>query len=136
MVDPFKLTIDSPLTLPPPFDPPRLIAGTILALPNDSLPVLPFLDEFTCVTYMDLHRVSQGLHPGAHDSRAWRALGPTVITLSRGIQRQWTLRHLATHLFRHRFPYALDLSRPARITCYILPSSRQLARISVLGKLL
>jgi hypothetical protein len=49
MVDPFKFTTDIPFALPPPFGAARFITGAMLPLLlNDgSLPVLPFLDEFT-----------------------------------------------------------------------------------------
>jgi hypothetical protein len=52
--------MERPVTLPLPFAAPRLMTGTatgimLLLLPKDaSLPVLPFLDELTCVTYIDL----------------------------------------------------------------------------------
>lgn len=80
MEDPFILTMDKPGTLPLPFGGPRLITGTatgmmLVLLPNDgSLPVLPFLDELTCVTYIDLMTSQRGSAFSRGDSRARRSL--------------------------------------------------------------
>jgi hypothetical protein len=84
MADPFIFTTDIPFALPPPFGAARFITGAMLPLlPNDdSLPVLPFLEEFTCVTYIDLKLHQPKSTSMMCDLRAWRALRPAMITLS------------------------------------------------------
>jgi hypothetical protein len=137
MVDPLRFTTDIPFALPPPFGAARFIAGGMLPLLlNDgSLPVLPFLEEFTCVTYIDLK--SSLARVDIHDVRLTCTAFPSTCN-DHTVPNSATIppRLPSTHLFRHRLPHALDLPRPARITRHILPPRRQLTRIPILCKLL
>lgn len=76
MVDPLRLTTDIPFALLPPFGGARFITGAMLPLllKDDSLPVLPFLDEFTWVTYMDLESDQPTSTSMRSNSRARRSL--------------------------------------------------------------